>query len=109
MAMPCRPGLSPQSVCIVFSAPEITTVSKPNRKPASAEVSDQKKMRPCNVPGAGFTTADFACGAMFTGLFKPFGALLLFGERIVFFAPAANSAVHRDHLGIPHFLQIVSR
>src|SRR3974390_490965 len=31
---------------MVFSAPEITTVSKPKRKPASADVSDQKKMRP---------------------------------------------------------------
>src|SRR5580693_10343975 len=31
---------------MVFSAPEITTVSKPKRNPASADVSDQKKMRP---------------------------------------------------------------
>jgi hypothetical protein len=31
---------------MVFSAPEITTVSKPKRNPASAAVSDQKKMRP---------------------------------------------------------------
>src|ERR1700728_422874 len=31
---------------MVFSAPEITTVSKPKRNPARAEVSDQKKMRP---------------------------------------------------------------
>jgi hypothetical protein len=31
---------------MVFSAPEITTVSNPKRNPASAEVSDQKKMRP---------------------------------------------------------------
>jgi hypothetical protein len=31
---------------MVFSAPEITTVSKPKRNPASAEVSDQKKIRP---------------------------------------------------------------
>jgi len=31
---------------MVFSAPEMTTVSKPKRNPASAEVSDQKKMRP---------------------------------------------------------------
>src|SRR5579863_8958463 len=45
MAMPCSPGLRPQSDWIVFSAPEITTVSKPKRNPASAEVSDQKKMR----------------------------------------------------------------
>src|SRR4051794_16135185 len=30
---------------MVFSAPEITTVSKPNRNPARADVSDQKKMR----------------------------------------------------------------
>ena len=30
---------------MVFSAPEMTTVSKPNRKPANAAVSDQKKIR----------------------------------------------------------------
>src|SRR5215471_10786266 len=30
---------------MVFSAPEMTTVSKPNKNPARAEVSDQKKMR----------------------------------------------------------------
>ncbi len=39
------PGSRPHSVCMVFSAPEMTTVSKPKRNPASAEVSDQKKMR----------------------------------------------------------------
>src|SRR5271155_4854581 len=41
---------------MVFSAPEMTTVSKPKRNPASAEVSDQKKMRPfisgSNVPSS---------------------------------------------------------
>ena len=30
---------------VLTENPEITTVSKPNRKPASAAVSDQKKMR----------------------------------------------------------------
>src|ERR1700690_3009635 len=45
MAMPWSSGLSPHSAWIVFSAPEITTVSKPKRNPASAEVRDQKKMR----------------------------------------------------------------
>src|SRR5271165_4170036 len=45
MAMPCMPGLSPQSVWMVFSAPEMTTVSKPKRNPASADVSDQRKTR----------------------------------------------------------------
>src|SRR6266404_9668579 len=30
---------------MVFSAPEMTTVSKPKRNPASADVSDQKKTR----------------------------------------------------------------
>src|SRR6185437_704092 len=30
---------------MVFSAPEMTTVSKPNKKPARAAVSDQKKIR----------------------------------------------------------------
>ena len=36
MASPCNAGLSPHSAWIVFSAPEITTVSKPNRNPPSA-------------------------------------------------------------------------
>src|SRR5678810_1015465 len=45
MAMPCIPGLRPHNVWMVFSAPEITTVSNPNRKPASAEVMDQNRMR----------------------------------------------------------------
>src|SRR5215469_9044149 len=45
MAIPCRPGLKPQRLWIVFSAPDMTTVSKPKRNPASAEVSDQKKIR----------------------------------------------------------------
>src|ERR1700757_3989683 len=107
MAMPCSPGLSPHSVWMVFSAPEMTTVSKPKRNPASAEVSDQKKMRPLRVPGADVTTAEFACGGMFTELFKPLQSRLLFSERITFFAPVTNSAIHRDHLGISHFLQIV--
>jgi hypothetical protein len=31
---------------MVFSAPEMTTVSNPKRNPASADVSDQKNMRP---------------------------------------------------------------
>ena len=39
------PGLRPQSDWIVCSAPEMTTVSKPKRNPASADVMDQKKMR----------------------------------------------------------------
>jgi hypothetical protein len=34
---------------MVCSAPEMTTVSKPKRKPARAEVIDQKKMRPFMV------------------------------------------------------------
>src|ERR1051326_6313089 len=42
---------------MVFSAPEITTVSKPNKNPAKAAVSDQKKIRgliisPVSVPRA---------------------------------------------------------
>src|SRR5580698_4687812 len=31
---------------MVCSAPEMTTVSKPNRNPASADVTDQRKIRP---------------------------------------------------------------
>jgi hypothetical protein len=42
MAVPCSSLLKFQSDWIVFSAPEMTTVSKPNRNPARDEVSDQK-------------------------------------------------------------------
>ena len=35
---------------MVCSAPEMTTVSKPNKNPASAEVMAQKKMRPFMRP-----------------------------------------------------------
>lgn len=44
--MPWRAGLRPQSDWIVFSAPEITTVSKPKRNPASAETIDQTTTEP---------------------------------------------------------------
>ena len=44
MATPCSPGLNCQRFWIVFSAPEMTTVSKPTRKPASAETIDQMTM-----------------------------------------------------------------
>ena len=47
MATPCSSGLSPHSDWIFCSAPEITTVSKPNRNPARAEVMDQRKRRLC--------------------------------------------------------------
>src|SRR5579872_3714003 len=57
MAMPCSPGLSPHSVWMVFSAPEITTVSNPKRNPARAEVSDQKEMRPFIVVEADLAKA----------------------------------------------------
>jgi hypothetical protein len=42
--MPCHPALNCQSAWIFCSAPEMTTVSKPNRNPASAEVIDQKNI-----------------------------------------------------------------
>src|SRR5689334_24576521 len=42
---PCRSGLSCQSAWIVFSAPEMTTVSKPNRNPARADTTDQRRTR----------------------------------------------------------------
>src|SRR5208282_4146933 len=45
MATPCRLLLNPQSDWMVFSTPEMTTVSKPKRNPASAEVTDQMKIR----------------------------------------------------------------
>src|SRR3977135_2335696 len=60
---------------MVFSAPEMTTVSKPKRNPASADVRDQKKTRefigrsqrfylttsPMNTPyGSSVTSVPFA-------------------------------------------------
>src|SRR5580704_5581267 len=35
--------------------------------------------------------------------------LLSPGERKILFAPAADSAVHGEHVGVTHFLQIVGR
>src|SRR5215469_6434708 len=46
---------------MVFSAPEMTTVSKPKRNPASAEVSDQKKMRPFMVDGEDYHRIGVLC------------------------------------------------
>jgi hypothetical protein len=43
IATPCIPALKSHSFWIVCSAPDITTVSNPNRNPARADVSDQKK------------------------------------------------------------------
>src|SRR5436190_23491725 len=45
MAVPCSSSLSFQSDWIVFSAPEMTTVSNPNRNPARDDVTDQKIRR----------------------------------------------------------------
>lgn len=45
IARPCSKSERFQSDWMVFSAPEITTVSKPNRNPAKAEVNDQRKSR----------------------------------------------------------------
>src|SRR5689334_20526863 len=50
MTSPCRPGPKPHSFWIVCSAPEMTIVSNPNRKPASAEVMAQKIMRAFSFP-----------------------------------------------------------
>lgn len=44
-ATPCWVGLSPQRTWMICSAPEMTIVSKPKRKPARAEVSDQRRKR----------------------------------------------------------------
>ena len=46
-AMPWVPGSRCHKAWIVCSAPEMTTVSKPNRNPARAEVMDHRMMRPC--------------------------------------------------------------
>src|SRR5579862_3369112 len=104
MAIPCRLSLSPQSDWIVFSAPEITTVSKPNRNPASAEVSDQKKMRPF----IGEAQVNTESGAMTViGVRAQPKRGSVFRQGIALFAPAANSPVHRNDVGVAHFLQVV--
>src|ERR1043165_1491915 len=51
-ATPCTPALRGQMPWIACSAPEITTVSKPKRNPASAEVTDQTTSRPVILTGA---------------------------------------------------------
>src|SRR5690606_19961394 len=43
---PCSKGLEFQSTCRVCSAPEITAVSKPKRKPPRAAEMDQRKIFP---------------------------------------------------------------
>ena len=64
MAIPCIPGLRPQRAWIVFSAPEITTVSKPNKNPASAEVMDQKMMRAFMRPVTPLRMIPSRCGVV---------------------------------------------
>src|ERR1700689_1908548 len=65
----------------------MTTVSKPKRNPASAEVSDQKKMRL------------FISGELQTAS--------LFRQGITLLPPVANAAVHGNHVGVAHLLQII--
>src|ERR1700686_1254172 len=104
--MPCRPGLRDHSVCIVFSAPEITTVSKPKRNPASADVSDQKKIRAfmswCRV----LQTTRTENRELRTENREPRTASSL-RQRISLPPPVANAAIHRDNVLVTHLLQIV--
>ena len=51
IAKPWTPALSPHSAWIFCSAPEMTTVSNPNRNPANAEVIDHRTMRRLNPEG----------------------------------------------------------
>ena len=53
MASPCIASLIDQTRCTACSAPEMTAVSKPNRKPASAAVMDHSQtmfLRAIGVP-----------------------------------------------------------
>src|ERR1700688_4506702 len=106
MAMPWRPGLRPQRVWIVFSAPEMTTVSKPKRNPASADVSDQKNMRPFIV---GRGAAYHRIGAITCDLSGRMadGSASALGQRIAFFSPVADAAVHGNYVGVAHLLEVV--
>ena len=49
------------------SAPEMTTVSNPNKKPASAEVRDQKKMPPATRWVAAPALGELDCVAVVMG------------------------------------------
>src|SRR5580698_10977345 len=92
---------------MVFSAPEITTVSKPKRNPASADVSDQKKTRPF-ISGFERCLPKRRCDLQITrDQVRELRTLSLFGQRISFVPPVADAAVHRDHVGVGHLLQIV--
>src|SRR5258708_27367900 len=107
---------------MVFSAPEITTVSKPKRNPASADVSDQKKMRPF-IREYRVKTSDFrlqtsdlklrtsdlrARRCLRSDVRRPVSASPRSClQRKPFLAPIANSAVHRNHILVAHLLQIV--
>src|SRR5580765_1160249 len=96
---------------MVFSAPEMTTVSNPKRNPASADVSDQKKMRPFIVD-TGPQISDVrpldqtwveAPGLKLEAQLFSRSCL----QRISLFAPVADTAVHRNHVGIAHLLQVI--
>ena len=50
MHNPCHSESSSQIACIFCSAPEITTASKPNKNPASAEIIDQINNFRCCLP-----------------------------------------------------------
>src|SRR5579871_719374 len=94
---------------MVFSAPEMTTVSKPKRKPASAEVSDQKKMRAFIDGKRGAYHRINGMRRDSTRALKPGHGVLLLYQRVSFFAPAPDAAIHRDDIGVSHFLQVVGR
>src|SRR5215471_4477711 len=97
MAIPCTPGVSPQSAWIVFSAPEMTTVSKPKRNPASAEVRDQKKIRPFIVEKGG---AYHRMRSSTSGFDNE--GLSVFNQWKSFFPPATNAPVHRNCVRVAH-------
>src|SRR5579863_3214788 len=93
---------------MVFSAPEITTVSKPKRKPARAEVRDQKKMRPfIVVRGGAYHRINTSRGDTTTRGVSNEVQPLVSDQGEAFSPPITNATVHRNHVGVTHLLQIV--
>src|SRR5208282_2020732 len=100
---------------MVFSAPEITTVSKPKRNPASADVSDQKKMRAfisraCAIRASTQYRVPSPEHHAQTELELGTGYWVLgtaFRQRISLLPPVPDTAVHRNYIRVTHLLQVV--
>ncbi len=103
---------------MVFSAPEITTVSKPNKKPARAAVSDQKKIRRFMVLLSASrqcakdisvqkVVAQFSLGIVSLAQFNKLGEFFVAGTEL-FWAdgeqlPPVGTDIERSQLSFDHW------